>query len=93
MSAEKQGTPLTIRTTEGYIGRSEVRREAARLQAGRGVFTDDLRLPRMTHVAFFRSPHAHARIVSIDTAAATALQQLSLLASPSGSREALWPWE
>ncbi len=61
MSPEDRPAPVTIPTPEGYIGKSVVRRETARLQAGRGVFTDDLKLPRMTHVAFFRSPHAHAR--------------------------------
>ena len=73
MSAEERGAPVTTPPTEGYIGKSVVRRETARLQAGRGVFIDDLTLPRMTHIAFLRSPHAHARIVAIDTAAATAL--------------------
>ncbi len=34
MSAEERPTPVTIPTPEGYIGRSVVRREAARLQAG-----------------------------------------------------------
>jgi len=58
---------------ESFIGRSIVRPQAARLLAGRGVFTDDLRLPRMLHVAFLRSPHAHARIVSLDARAALAL--------------------
>ena len=56
-----------------YIGRSVVRRETARLVAGRGTYTDDVVLPRLAHVAFVRSPHAHARIVSIDTRAATAV--------------------
>lgn len=53
-----------------YIGRSVPRPNAKRLVAGRGSYVDDLRLPRMAHVAFLRSPHAHARILSIDTAAA-----------------------
>ncbi len=73
MSSEERPAPVTIPTPEGYIGKSVVRRETARLQAGRGVFTDDVTLPRMTHVAFFRSPHAHARIISIDTAETKAL--------------------
>jgi carbon-monoxide dehydrogenase large subunit len=38
------------------------RANAARLLQGRGAFTDDLRFPRLAHVAFFRSPYAHARI-------------------------------
>src|SRR5262249_35996841 len=37
------------------------------------VFTDDVILPRLLHVAFLRSPHAHARIVAIDAAEAAAL--------------------
>ena len=56
-----------------YIGRSVVRPQTARLVAGRGTFTDDVVVPRMAHVAFVRSPHAHARIVSIDSADAKAL--------------------
>ncbi|MBI1960297.1 MAG: xanthine dehydrogenase family protein, partial [Candidatus Rokubacteria bacterium] len=66
-------TPARITERESYIGRSVVRPQTARLLAGRGVFTDDVTLPRMTHVAFVRSPHAHARIGAIDTAAARAL--------------------
>jgi CO/xanthine dehydrogenase Mo-binding subunit/aerobic-type carbon monoxide dehydrogenase small subunit (CoxS/CutS family) len=56
----------------GYIGRSVIRPQTARLVAGRGTYIDDVRLPRMTHAAFVRSPHAHARIVRIDTAVAEA---------------------
>jgi len=55
-----------------YIGRSVPRPNARRLVQGRGAYVDDLRLPRMAHVAFLRSPRAHARIVRIDTAAAKA---------------------
>ena len=66
-------TPPRIAQGESYIGRSVVRPQTARLLAGRGVFTDDLKLPRMTHVAFVRSPHAHARILSVDATAARAL--------------------
>jgi carbon-monoxide dehydrogenase large subunit len=47
---------------KGYIGQSVPRPNAARLLQGRGAFTDDLRFPRLAHVAFFRSPYAHARI-------------------------------
>src|SRR5260221_2315213 len=49
----------------GYIGQSVPRPNAARLLQGRGVFTDDLRFPRLAHVAFFRSPYAHAKIKKI----------------------------
>ena len=53
-----------------YIGRTVPRPNARRLVEGRGTYVDDIRLPRMAHVAFVRSPYAHARIRRIDTAAA-----------------------
>src|SRR3981189_1869753 len=37
---------------------------------GRGACPDDSSLPRMVHAAFVRSPHAHARIVRVETGAA-----------------------
>jgi len=40
---------------------------------GQAMFTDDLKLPRMVYAKFLRSPHAHAKIVSIDLSAALAL--------------------
>ena len=52
------------------IGASLPRVEDARLLSGQGRFVADLELPRMLHVALLRSPHAHARIVAIDTRAA-----------------------
>src|SRR5882672_3845708 len=49
----------------GYIGQSVPRPGAKRLLQGRGAFVDDLRFPRLAHIAFFRSPYAHARIKKI----------------------------
>jgi aerobic carbon-monoxide dehydrogenase large subunit len=46
------------------------RREDPRLIMGAGEFVDDLRVPGCLHAAMLRSPHAHARIVSIDASAA-----------------------
>ncbi len=43
------------------------RKEDARLLRGLGNFCDDVRLPGMLHAVLLRSPHAHARILSIDT--------------------------
>ncbi|HEY9531460.1 MAG TPA: xanthine dehydrogenase family protein molybdopterin-binding subunit [Burkholderiales bacterium] len=51
---------------KGYIGQSVPRASAQRLLQGRGAFIDDLRFPRLAHVAFFRSPYAHARIRKLD---------------------------
>src|SRR5262245_48839326 len=46
------------------------RREDPRLVTGTGQFVDDLRVPGSVHVAFVRSPHAHARLGAVDAAAA-----------------------
>src|SRR3989442_6060505 len=51
---------------KGYIGQSVPRPNAQRLLQGRGAFTDDLRFPRLAHVAFMRSPYAHARVKKLD---------------------------
>ncbi len=56
----------------GGIGESIKRKEDARFLRGQGHFLDDFVLPRMAHMAILRSPHAHARIKSIDTTAASA---------------------
>jgi len=53
-----------------YIGRAVPRPNARKLVEGRATYTDDVSLPRLVHAAFLRSPHAHARIVSIDTSEA-----------------------
>jgi carbon-monoxide dehydrogenase large subunit len=50
-----------------YIGRSVPRPNLRRLTQGRGQYVSDIVLPRMAHVAFVRSPHAHARLKSIKT--------------------------
>jgi carbon-monoxide dehydrogenase large subunit len=56
--------------TTALFGASIKRREDPRFVTGTGSYTDDITLPGMTWAAFVRSPHAHARIRRIDTAAA-----------------------
>jgi len=53
-----------------FIGQPLPRTEDARLLTGRGQFSDDFCLPGQTYAAIVRSPHAHARIVGIDSASA-----------------------
>ena len=53
-----------------HVGRSELRKEDARLVTGQTTWTDNLQLPGMLHVALVRSPMAHARITSVDIDAA-----------------------
>ncbi len=48
------------------------RKEDVRFVRGKGRFIDDINLPNMLHAAILRSPHAHARIISIDTSRAEA---------------------
>src|SRR5947199_2599266 len=52
------------------IGARTKRNEDPRLLTGRALFVDDLDLPGMVHVAFLRSPYAHARIRGIDASRA-----------------------
>ncbi|MGH7153195.1 MAG: xanthine dehydrogenase family protein molybdopterin-binding subunit, partial [Acetobacteraceae bacterium] len=56
--------------TRSSIGQPVRRKEDARLLTGAGRFADDLVLPELAHAVIVRSPHAHARIVSMDTVAA-----------------------
>jgi carbon-monoxide dehydrogenase large subunit len=62
--------PRSVDRPNSYIGRSIPRPNARKLVEGRGQYVDDLVLPRMVHVAFVRSPHAHAKIGRIDADAA-----------------------
>src|SRR5712672_4863578 len=55
------------------IGAAVRRKEDFRFVTGKGQFTDDIDRPGQTHIHFLRSPHAHAKIRKIDTAAARAL--------------------
>ncbi|MSP31783.1 MAG: xanthine dehydrogenase family protein molybdopterin-binding subunit [Pseudolabrys sp.] len=57
---------------EFAIGQGVSRFEDPRLIQGGGRYTDDIKLPGMAHGIVLRSPHAHAKIKSIDTAAAKA---------------------
>ena len=65
------------------IGRARPRKEDARLVTGQTTWTDNMSLPGMLHVAFVRSPFAHARITSVDVRGA--LQVPGVLAAFSGA--------
>ncbi len=60
-------------TETKLVGQSVKRKEDPRLITGGGQYLDDIKLPNTAHVAILHSPHAHARIRSIDTSAARAL--------------------
>jgi aerobic carbon-monoxide dehydrogenase large subunit len=56
---------------EGF-GKPVLRKEDARLLVGGGCYSDDVNLPGQAYACFVRSPHAHARIRRVETAAALA---------------------
>jgi len=55
-----------------WVGRGIKRVEDERFVTGRGRYVDDVRLPGTVHVAVVRSPHAHARVLGIETGRARA---------------------
>src|SRR5437588_3318910 len=91
--AEDQPSGLSVLDRpNSYIGRSVPRPNLARLTQGRGQYVTDVVLPRMVHVAFVRSPHAHARIAKLD--AATARKAAGVIAVVTGAElaEVITPW-
>ena len=75
-----------------YIGQSVPRANAKRLLQGRGAYVDDLRLPRLAHVAYFRSPHAHARIKRLDFGAAKAMPGVIAVVDGRALEKYCKPW-
>src|SRR5437868_11102829 len=75
-----------------YIGRSVPRPNLTRLTQGRGQYVSDVTLPRMAHVAYVRSPHAHARIVKIETAAAKHAPGVIAIVTGAELAKVITPW-
>ena len=64
---------MEIETDDAVIGKAVRRIDAPSKVSGRLRYAADMTMPGMLHVQVLRSPHAHARIVSIDTSAAAAM--------------------
>src|SRR5512142_2267553 len=75
-----------------YIGRSVPRPNLHRLTQGRAQYVSDVALPRMAHVAFVRSPYAHARIKAIDAAAAKQAPGVIAVVTGAELAEVITPW-
>src|SRR6516162_6542658 len=91
--ADDQPPGLTaLDRPNSYIGRSVPRPNLARLTQGRGQYVTDVVLPRMVHVAFVRSPHAHARIAKIDSAAARKAAGVVAVVTGSELAKVITPW-
>ena len=57
-----------------YIGAPIARKEDVRFLTGKASFVDDVKQPGMLHAAVLRSPHAHARVLSIEPQAALEIE-------------------
>jgi carbon-monoxide dehydrogenase large subunit len=88
---KKDGLSILDRPNS-YIGRTVPRPNARRLVEGRGQYVDDVKPARLAHVAFLRSPYAHARIAAIDTAAARAAPGVIRVVTGREMAEMCTPW-
>src|ERR1700758_5018038 len=87
----------TAETTAREVGKARARKEDARLITGQTNWTDNITLPGMVHVAFVRSPYAHATITSVDLSAAREAPGIipaysgADFAAEQGSLPCAWP--
>ena len=87
----------TTEATAHEVGKPRARKEDARLITGQTNWTDNITLPGLAYVAFLRSPHAHARITSVDVSAARAASGVLAafsgadFAAEQGSLPCAWP--
>src|ERR1700691_5226188 len=90
-------TDETQETRTAEVGRARLRTEDERLITGQTNWTDNIQLPGMLHIAFLRSPYAHARITSVDVSAArnepgvVAAYSGADFAAEQGSLPCAWP--
>ncbi len=92
MSDDLPSALTALDRPNSYIGRTVPRPNLGRLTQGRGQYVSDVVLPRMVHVAFVRSPHAHARIRAIDVAAAKAAPGVVAVVTGAALAEVITPW-
>lgn len=70
---------MNTMTTRFGSGQAVQRLEDDQLLKGAGLYTSDVNPPGQTHICFFRSPYAHARIVKIDTSIAKSMPGVHLV--------------
>jgi CO/xanthine dehydrogenase Mo-binding subunit len=92
MSDDLPSALTALDRPNSYIGRAVPRPNLGRLVEGRGQYVSDVVLPRMVHVAFVRSPHAHARIRGIDAAAAKAAPGVVAVVTGAELAKVITPW-
>ena len=74
-----------------FVGERIKRREDPRLITGTGIYVDDVRLPGMLSAVVLRSPHAHAKINSIDLGKARALKGVTCVLSGDDVKDKIGP--
>src|SRR5690349_24752925 len=90
-----QGNPKALSELDrpnSYIGKTVPRPNLDRLMQGRGLYVSDLELPRMAHVVFLRSPHAHAKINGIDASVAKRMPGVIAVVSGKELSTVITPW-
>ena len=78
--------------TTRYLGAPIARNEDRRLLTGRALFVNDVERPGMLHVAFLRSPHAHARLGTVDLSPVRARQGVVAAYAADDPRRLLEAW-
>jgi carbon-monoxide dehydrogenase large subunit len=92
-SSPKTHAPLSaLDRPNSYIGKVVPRPNLDRLMQGRGLYVSDLDLPRMAHVVFVRSPHAHAKIVAIEASAARQMPGVIAVVTGEELASVITPW-
>ncbi|HEX9064692.1 MAG TPA: xanthine dehydrogenase family protein molybdopterin-binding subunit [Streptosporangiaceae bacterium] len=87
----------TAESPAAELGRARTRKEDARLITGQTSWTDNMTLPGMLHMAFLRSPYAHAKITSVDVSGAKSMPGVVAafsgadFAEEQGSLPCAWP--
>ena len=75
-----------------YIGKTVPRPNLERLMQGRGLYVSDMELPRMAHVVFLRSPHAHAKIGNIELSTARRMPGVIAVVTGHELAAVITPW-
>jgi carbon-monoxide dehydrogenase large subunit len=91
VSGKQEGLSVLDRPNS-YIGKTVPRPNLDRLMQGRGTYVSDMELPRMAHVVFLRSPHAHARILGIDARAAKQMPGVVAVVTGKELAGVITPW-
>jgi len=92
MVMPKQDALSVLDRPNSYIGKTVPRPNLDRLMQGRGRYVSDIELPRMGHAVFVRSPHAHAKVVAIETATARKMPGVIAIITGAELSAVITPW-